>query len=106
MATPDIGQLDLSDSDTDDLFASPSRTAEKPSKAATGPSSTDKPSASREESRYDAEQAREAALQRELEGVRNINEIIEEVISSLERAKGNMNVGVHYAPQRLSMMQY
>jgi hypothetical protein len=44
--------------------------------------------------RYDAEHAREEALQKELEGVRSINEVIEGVISSLERAKGNMDVGI------------
>lgn len=35
---------------------------------------------------------REAALRKELEGVRNINESLEGVISTLERAGGNMNV--------------
>ncbi|KAI9738888.1 MAG: hypothetical protein M1818_005201 [Claussenomyces sp. TS43310] len=92
MASPDIGKLDLSDTDTEDLFASPSRVASKPKKKA-DPTAADQASAPprNEESRYDAEQAREAALQRELEGVRNINEVIEGVISSLERAKGNMN---------------
>lgn len=34
----------------------------------------------------------EAALRKELEGVRSINESIEGVISTLERAGGNMNV--------------
>lgn len=41
---------------------------------------------------FDAEEIREAALRRELEGVRNINEVIEGVIGTLERAKGNMGV--------------
>ncbi|KAK3492900.1 DASH complex subunit Duo1-domain-containing protein [Neurospora hispaniola] len=35
-------------------------------------------------------ESREAALQRELEGVRKINQVIEGVIGTLERAKGNM----------------
>ena len=43
-------------------------------------------------SRYDAEEVREAALRRELEGVRNINQVIEGVISTLEGAKGDMGV--------------
>jgi hypothetical protein len=87
MSTPDIGKLDLSDSDTDDLFASPS----KASKPATKPNS--KPEGQRNgESKYDAEEAREAALKKELEGVRSINEVIEGVVSSLECAKGNMEV--------------
>lgn len=80
MSTPDMGKLDLSDSETEDLFASPSKTAKKPTKPATG------------ESKYDAEQAREAALKKELEGVRSINEVIEGVVNSLECAKGNMDV--------------
>ncbi len=42
--------------------------------------------------RFDDEDAREAALRRELEGVRNINEVIEGVLATLERAGGNMNV--------------
>lgn len=87
MSTPDIGKLDLSDSDTDDLFASPS----KASKTATKPGS--KPEGQRNgESKYDAEEAREAALKKELDGVRSINEVIEGVVSSLECAKGNMEV--------------
>ncbi len=38
---------------------------------------------------------REAALRKELEGVRTINESIEGVIATLERAGGNMQVGSH-----------
>jgi hypothetical protein len=85
MSTPDIGKLDLSDSETEDLFASPSKAAQKPNpKPAEAQRNT--------ESKYDAEQAREAALKKELEGVRSINEVIEGVVSSLECAKGNMDV--------------
>jgi hypothetical protein len=89
MATPDIGKLDLSDSDLDseDLFASPSR-ASKPTQKSTKQT---EPAPRKEESKYDAEQAREASLQRELESVRNINDVIEGVISSLDCAKGNMD---------------
>lgn len=94
MATPDIGKLDLSDDDTEDLWASPSRIT---AKSNANPSSktldgSRAPASIPGESQYDAEQAREEALKRELEGVRNINEVIEGVISSLERAKGNMDV--------------
>jgi len=39
-----------------------------------------------------AEQARDSALQKELESVRSINSVIEGVVSSLEEAKGNMDV--------------
>jgi hypothetical protein len=43
--------------------------------------------------RYDDPQdEREAALRRELDGVRKINELIEGVVGTLERAKGNMHV--------------
>ncbi|KAI9798450.1 MAG: hypothetical protein M1825_005357 [Sarcosagium campestre] len=42
------------------------------------------------EPRFDIDEAREASLQRELDGVRNINAVLEGVVSSLERAKGNM----------------
>ena len=96
MATPDIGKLDLSDEDTDDLWASPSRVNAKTA-AKSNSKTLDGPNVSASipgELRYDAEQAREEALKRELEGVRSINEVIEGVISSLERAKGNMDVSV------------
>lgn len=98
MATPDIGKLGLSDSDdTEDLFASPSRTS-KQTKPPTshalesidGPLSRGGHGASR----YDTEQTRNALLQKELEGVRGINEVIEGVVSSLECAKGSMDVSL------------
>ncbi|KAA8566961.1 hypothetical protein EYC84_010057 [Monilinia fructicola] len=91
MATPDIGKLDLSDSDNEDLFASPSKPAKANLKA---PSKNAESSAQAQRSggsKYDAEASREAALQKELEGVRNINELIEGVLGSLDLAKGNMD---------------
>jgi hypothetical protein len=91
MSTPDIGKLDLSDSDTEDLFASPSKVS-KPSQKPN--SKSDVPSNRNVESKYDAEQAREASLRKELESVRSINEVIEGVVSSLEVAKGNMDVSI------------
>lgn len=42
---------------------------------------------------FDAEEARDAALQRELDGVRQINRVIEGVIGTLEQSRGNMSVG-------------
>ena len=45
---------------------------------------------------FDAEEARDAALQRELEGVRQINKVIEGVIGTLEQSRGNMRVGQEY----------
>ena len=94
MSTPDIGKLDLSDSDNEDLFASPSRPSKSTQKLPTKSAASDSnaPAQRNNESKYDTEQAREATLQRELESVRSINEVIEGVVSSLETAKGNMDV--------------
>lgn len=86
MATTDNGALDLSDSDSDGPLTSPSKTNIPRAKDT-------KPADQRSgESKYDSEQARDTALQRELDGVRSINEVIEGVLSSLECAKGNMDV--------------
>jgi hypothetical protein len=77
-------------SDPEHLFASPSHRRGQQNL----PDRTKTPTTN-QGSRYDAEEAREArdaALRRELEGVRNINEVIEGVIGTLERAKGNMGV--------------
>jgi hypothetical protein len=93
MSTPDIGKLDLSDSDTEDLFASPSKVSKQTQKPN---SKSDAPSNRNVESKYDAEQAREASLRKELESVRSINEVIEGVVSSLQVAKGNMDVSLSY----------
>lgn len=93
--TPNIGNLDLSDSDTDDLFASPSQSEKKPNPngKSKGAEISSAPSThSIGESRYDSEEAREASLRRELESVRSINQVMEGVVESLERAKGNMDV--------------
>lgn len=95
MSTPDIGKFDLSDSDTEDLFASPSKVS-KPSQKPN--SKSDAQSNRNVESKYDAEQAREASLRKELESVRSINEVIEGVVSSLEVAKGNMDVSIFCDP--------
>lgn len=95
MSVPDIGKLDLSDSDPEDLFASPSIAPKSTHKRNPGAGDTRSAPAQPQrsgESKYDAAQAREASLQKELEGVRSINEVIEGVISSLETAKGNMDV--------------
>lgn len=42
--------------------------------------------------RFETDESREAALRKELEGVRKINEVIEGVIGTLQRARGNMDV--------------
>ena len=80
-------------SDHEELFASPSHRRGPQHQHQNLPDRTKTPT--NQGSRYDAEEAqeaREAALRRELEGVRNINEVIEGVIGTLERAKGNMGV--------------
>jgi len=94
MSNPDVGKLDLSDSsDPQDLFASPSKVSKSNPKNPSKPNDPNAPSQrSTGESKYDAEAAREASLQKELESVRSINEVIEGVVSSLECAKGNMDV--------------
>ena len=47
-----------------------------------------KPSAPRPET----SESREAALRKELDSVRQINKVIEDVVTSLTKAKGNMDV--------------
>ncbi|KAI9841579.1 MAG: hypothetical protein M1838_003510 [Thelocarpon superellum] len=100
--SPDTAHLDLSSTDTDDLFASPSRPARKRDR------DRDREALHRDndqddldahtirparlgESRFESEEAREATLQKEVEGVRSINEVIDGVVAGLERAKGNMD---------------
>jgi len=46
----------------------------------------------RKESRYTTEEARDAALRKELDSIRNVNNVIERVVGSLEKARANMNV--------------
>jgi hypothetical protein len=92
MSTPDIGKLDLLDSDNEDLFASPSKVSKQTQKSNTKSSENNALPQRNGESKYDAEQAREASLKKELESVRSINEVIEGVVSGLECAKGNMDV--------------
>lgn len=78
----------MADSDHEDLFASPSKTP-------TTPPPQERPRTPANQSApFDAEEAREAALRKELEGVRSINEALEGVIGTLERARGNMGVRV------------
>jgi hypothetical protein len=77
----------MDETEHSDLFASPSKTPEG------APPQSERPKTpANQNSKYDTTEARDAALRRELEGVRNINELIEGVIGTLERAKGNMNV--------------
>lgn len=72
---------DFDSSDHEDTFASPPKPASGRFKTPTNQSPN-----------FDTEEARELSLRKELEGVRNINEVIEGVIGTLERARGNMGV--------------
>jgi hypothetical protein len=95
MSTPDVGGLDLSDSDPEDLFASPSKVSKPSQKPLTRVVESSGASGGGQrngESKYDAEATKEANLKKELDSVRSINEVIEGVLSSLECAKGNMEV--------------
>lgn len=81
---------DLSDVDTDteDLFESPSTAGKKlalqKAQQAPSPPPTN--------SKVDCEEVREVSLRRELAGIRNINQVIEGVVDSLAQAKGNLDV--------------
>lgn len=79
--------------DPSEFFSSPIKPSDLPSQPKTPRTpKTPTPSNSKEKEPFDAEEVRSNALRRELEGVRNINEVIEGVIGTLERAKGNMGV--------------
>ena len=90
-----MGALDLSDSDGDAPFDTPAARKNK-NKAhdsdAEGGDGAAGGKARTKESHYTAEEAREAALRRELENIRNVNKVIEGVVQSLQKAKDNMAV--------------
>jgi hypothetical protein len=69
-----------------DIWASPPKDDAPPRERPKTPRTPKTPSNQKDEFDH------EAALRRELEGVRSINAAIEGVIGTLERAKGNMNV--------------
>ena len=78
--------------DDSDVFSSPTRSGPAAGQQSGQPAN--------QNARFDAEEAREAALRRELEGVRKINEAVEGVIGTLERARGNMGVRPPTPPRR------
>lgn len=94
-ATPKVEHLDLSDDDTEALFASPSRPQTKPQPQSTKTEAKEV-TAQQPRKSNDADtgsqEAWEAALKKELAGIRNINQVIEGVVDSLERARGDMDV--------------
>jgi hypothetical protein len=97
MSKYDEDEIHWSDED-DRLFDSPvaNTTKDRPTAGANGkaidPQAQTKSRPA--ESQFDAEEAREAALRQELENVRKINQVIEGVVESLEKAKSNMDVRI------------
>lgn len=75
------------DDDSELIFSSPA-----PAPASSGAKSTEPNKPKYSESRFTTEENREAALKQELENVRKINQVIEGVVDSLEKAKSNMDV--------------
>jgi hypothetical protein len=91
----DFDDFDIHDSDPHNLFVSPD--ARSKSNAPTGANGTpvepfEVNRGRMQESRLSTEESREAALRHELENVRKMNEVLEGVYSSLEKAKNNMEV--------------
>ncbi|KAL9076416.1 MAG: hypothetical protein Q9157_003677 [Trypethelium eluteriae] len=88
-STPNLDDLQLDDTDPEDLFASPGQPrAEKSS--SNGGTILASRARSQQESLEDAD-SREARLRQELENVRRVNKVIEDTVASLEKAKGNMD---------------
>ena len=91
--------------DPDDLFASKAQTEQIPAQVTSTASNSRKNTSQNPrdppiDATVDREEAREAALRQELAGIRSINEVIEGVVESLERAKGNMEVsGIATEPE-------
>lgn len=90
-ATEEMDRLQLSEEDTEELWNSPSqrRTRSIPQKTPTSNARSQNQDA---KPSLDQEEARELALRNELQTVRNVNQAIEGVLESLERARGNMEV--------------
>jgi hypothetical protein len=96
MDPPNMDALNLSDSDSDALFDTPAAHKTKKKAHDAGADAGDSAPGGKtraNESHYTTEEAREAALRRELESIRNVNKVIEGVVDSLQKAKDNMEVG-------------
>lgn len=95
-AAEEMDRLQLSDEDTEDLWDSPSKRGKKKTNQAPIKHESSPPAAAQsdldEGTLFDRQEAREAALRNELQSVRNINHVIESLLGSLDRAKGNMDV--------------
>lgn len=96
-AAEEMDKLQLSDEDTEDLWDSPSRRGNKNVKPKIprdhgSPTPEPRPSLDDGGTMFDRQESREAALQNELQSIQNINGVIEGLLSSLDQAKGNMDV--------------
>jgi hypothetical protein len=101
MDPPNMDALDLSDSDSEALFDTPAARKNKKNaqraSADAGEGAGEGAAGGKaraKESHYTTEEAREAALRRELESIRNVNKVIEGVVDSLQKAKDNMEVSI------------
>ncbi|KAI4203742.1 MAG: hypothetical protein LQ350_001568 [Teloschistes chrysophthalmus] len=94
-AIPDGEELDLSESDTDALFASPSSRLKPKRRSRTTELNSQEGVRQQSHASKDGElndqEARKAALHKELAGLRTINQTIEGAIDGLERARSNMD---------------
>ncbi|KAK9426433.1 putative DASH complex subunit Duo1-domain-containing protein [Seiridium unicorne] len=80
----------MSDIDSSELSFSPEKPTSYPERPKTPKTPTGPPPRTDPLAEPSDPATREEALERELHGVRNINELLEGVIGTLERAKGNM----------------
>ena len=105
-ASRDLGALHLDDSDPDNLFDSPeAATRQQTNRKAANGSVTDQTPSRAQPSRYSNGGAREAALRKELENVRNVNTVVENLIASVEKSRDNMDTvhkSVHSAATLLN----
>ncbi|KAL3489058.1 DASH complex subunit Duo1-domain-containing protein [Aspergillus germanicus] len=88
-----MDRLELSDEDIGDLWDSPSKHGTKRLNQGSIKQESSSPvprDDHEDETLFDQQEAREAALRNELQSVRNINQVIESLLGSLDRAKGNM----------------
>jgi hypothetical protein len=95
MDPPNMGALELSDSDEEALFDTPAARQNKKKAQDAGADGGEGAASGKtrtKESHYTTEEAREAALRRELESIRGVNKVIEGVVESLQKAKDNMAV--------------
>ena len=103
----ELEKLQLSNEDTEDLWNPPSERETRNSFNGSSPEDASSPKPRQihdsRDTLFDRQDAREAALRNELQTVRNINEVIEGLLSSIECAKGNMEVSeINPTRQKLS----